>query len=187
MKLNFMRFLKKRGMTLIELILAIAIFSVIFLLLSQIFNLSLKSLREIRRNSSESYEVYRTLAYIENDFRNANIIREYNDDPHSVGFILIEFNKNYKSTAEDKYRYIYYKVGTYKKSNKKYYQLYRNAISYPILTDYCSYPSKKKPNNIMLKGIENYDFVMDKGGIKILIDMPNSDRYEKYIAFRGFL
>ena len=192
MKSNFTPFLKKKGLTLIEMIIAMAVFSVIFLLLGNLFQLSLKTLNHTRNSYSEKHEIYTALSYIEHDIRKSHIIIDtykentFNNKNKSIGFMTIRFNKDENSSSRKKYTYVYYSLINEKGSgNLK--KLCRNSSSTDYLSENQKFPLGKRAINVMAGNIKNLECNVNECGINLRIEMDNSHMYERFIARRCFL
>lgn len=184
MKLNTGQlFHKNKGFTLIELILVIAICSIIILPIYSILNTSSNIFVYSKEKDELMLNAKHSIEYIKNDIKSSDfIIAQYkikglkNKYPTNIGFVLVivEERNNPENPREkiDIYKYVTY----YTKAGK----LIRIAFEDKAL----NYPSKDQlrgHNEVcrMIESIENTKFDMENSIVHLDFDFksPKNDKY----------
>lgn len=163
---------KKTGFTLIELIVSIAISSVILLVLFSAFNNSVNTYKLLSKYSRGYNDCEFALNYIADEVGAASfIVSSVDNDEILIG---IDRGENVKSNS--RYQYISYR--------KKLDSIYRYSLTSGI--KYNSGISKFKSigTNRLVKSIKNFNINLENGVVKVEIVSISGSSYKKNIAVR---
>lgn len=179
MKLNTRHLLQKNdGFTLIELILAIAICSIIMLPIYAILNTSAHMFNSGREKDELFLNGKHSIEYIKNDIKAADIIIPHykikklkEKYPTNIGFVLVIVEEKINPEIPDEFMDIYKYVTYYTKGNK----LIRISCEDKLL----KYPSKDElqgHNEIcrLIDTIENTDLDIENSIVKLDFDFKSS-------------
>lgn len=147
----------KKGLTLIELVVAISVVSIIILVEIKLFSQHVQVYKSFIRNNREEVYSREALRFIETEVYDLSnkVIRVYNDK------IIFEKNGGDKNTI---------------KVNYKYNGYYRVVISYYKVV------SGKTTTNTIIEDIKTFNIQSKKNLIYISIYTINGEKYERCLG-----
>lgn len=169
--------LKKKGFTLIELVVSIAIASIIFTLLSSLFSVGVKSLKNSNTKVQNINNTYLAMEYIRGEIERADYIVD-NGNKSSLGFGIINYLGDNKDVL---YKYTYYSF----ENNNLYRNTQKSNKNYFKLADVRG----KFGKNMLVENIQNINCSVYKSYIGLEIQLDKSgfnEKYNKIYAIRTF-
>lgn len=176
MKLSLNKFYRKRGFTLIELIIVLGISLIVFSVLGSILNITLKTLNVSKSTDSMFNDAYFSLNYIADEVYSADYIIP-NKNKGSLGFAIL----NAMNNRDEKYRYIYYSLDGM--------ALERKAINLKYRLKNEEVLSGKFGTNILLNNVKNLECLVNDESIDLemnLLENGLEKNIRKIIAIRTF-
>ena len=163
---------KKKGFTLIELIVSIAISSIILMVLFSAFNNSLNTYNVLSKYSKGYNECEFALNYIADEVGAASyIVSSVDNDEILIG---IDRGENVKSS--NRYQHISYR--------KKFDSIYRYSVTSAKKFNFGISKFKIIGTNRIADGIQSFEIHIDNGVVTVEIVSTSGLSYKKYIAVR---
>lgn len=156
--------MKKKGFTLLELILTLSILSIIFTLIYSLFFLAIKTNKNIYTNVQMQNEMKSTLLYLENELKSSIYIEEIlRDSENQSNFFIISDNRDGTFSAvyyllNDKILYRCSKnIGNKSDNDFSFNNITKNKLSEKVETAQIILDNSTQCVNISIEYINDYE------------------------------